>query len=100
MFLLFRLTVCFVVVACSDATLVLRAIILPCRLWYGIFIQEPLSCSLDVSFFPLFISLFRTNVFLLLLSYCRFDVALLVPLSSPVLALQHVIVPISLPSEG
>ncbi|KAG6619439.1 uncharacterized protein LOC122317079 isoform X2 [Carya illinoinensis] len=56
-----RLTVCFVVVACSDATLVLRALILPCRLW--------------------------------------FDVALLVPLSSPVLALQHVIIPICLPSE-
>ncbi|CAK7348505.1 unnamed protein product [Dovyalis caffra] len=56
-----RLTVCFVVVACSDATLTLRALVLPHRLW--------------------------------------FDVALLVPLSSPVLTLQHVIIPGSLPSE-
>lgn len=55
-----RLTVCFVVVACSDATLAVRALVLPHRLW--------------------------------------FDVALLAPLSSPVLALQHVIVPIRLPS--
>ncbi|XP_062084393.1 uncharacterized protein LOC133790668 isoform X2 [Humulus lupulus] len=56
-----RLTVCFVVVACSDATLMLRALVLPHRLW--------------------------------------FDVALLVPLSSPVLALQHVIIPTCLPSK-
>ncbi|XP_059625527.1 uncharacterized protein LOC132268736 isoform X2 [Cornus florida] len=56
-----RKTVCFVVVACSDATLALRALLLPYRLW--------------------------------------FDVALLVPLSSPVLALQHVIIPTCLPSE-
>ncbi|KAL5859325.1 hypothetical protein ACOSQ4_000621 [Xanthoceras sorbifolium] len=56
-----RLTVCFVVVACSDATLALRALILPHRLW--------------------------------------FDIALLVPMSSPVLALQHVIVPVHLPSK-
>ncbi|XP_024044008.1 uncharacterized protein LOC18048806 isoform X3 [Citrus clementina] len=56
-----RLTVCFVVVACSDATLALRALILPLRLW--------------------------------------FEVAMLVPLSSPVLALQHVIMPIHLPSK-
>ncbi|KAJ4956703.1 hypothetical protein NE237_013486 [Protea cynaroides] len=56
-----RLTVCFIVVACSDATLMLRALLLPHRLW--------------------------------------FDVALLVPLSSPVLALQHVVVPISAPSR-
>ncbi|XP_065859842.1 uncharacterized protein [Euphorbia lathyris] len=55
-----RLTFCFTVVACSDATLALRALVLPHRLW--------------------------------------FDVALLVPLSSPVLALQHVIVPAHLPS--
>ncbi|KAI9182295.1 hypothetical protein LWI28_023964 [Acer negundo] len=44
-----------------DATLALRALILPHRLW--------------------------------------FDVALLVPMSSPVLALQHVIVPVHLPSK-
>ncbi|XP_077240486.1 transducin family protein / WD-40 repeat family protein isoform X2 [Tasmannia lanceolata] len=50
-----RLTVCFVVVACSDATLTLRALLLPCRLW--------------------------------------FDVALLVPQTTPVLALQHVVIP-------
>ncbi|XP_012082975.1 uncharacterized protein LOC105642679 isoform X2 [Jatropha curcas] len=57
-----RLTVCFIVVACSDATLALRALVLPHRLW--------------------------------------FDVAVLVPLSSPVLALQHVIFPEHLPSGG
>ncbi|KAF3436595.1 hypothetical protein FNV43_RR23687 [Rhamnella rubrinervis] len=56
-----RLTVCFVVVACSNATLALRALVLPHRLWY--------------------------------------DVALLVPLSSPVLALQHAIIPTCMPSE-
>ncbi|GAV64080.1 WD40 domain-containing protein [Cephalotus follicularis] len=56
-----RLTICFVVIACSDATLALRALILPHRLW--------------------------------------FDVALLVPLFSPVLALQHIIIPICPPSE-
>ncbi|KAJ7977730.1 WD repeat-containing protein [Quillaja saponaria] len=50
-----RITICFVVVACSDATLTLRALVLPLRLW--------------------------------------FDVAMLIPLSSPVLALQHVVVP-------
>ncbi|XP_043708861.1 uncharacterized protein LOC122658058 [Telopea speciosissima] len=55
-----RLTVCFMVVACSNATLMLRALLLPHRLW--------------------------------------FDVALLVPVSSPVLALQHVVVPICSPS--
>nr|CAD1829707.1 unnamed protein product [Ananas comosus var. bracteatus] len=49
-----RLTVCFVVVSCSDATLILRALLLPYRLW--------------------------------------FDVALLVPQRSPVLALQHLVV--------
>ncbi|XP_031112942.1 uncharacterized protein LOC116016710 isoform X1 [Ipomoea triloba] len=56
-----RTTVCFIVVASSDATLSLRALILPHRLW--------------------------------------FDVALLTPLSSPVLALQHIIVPRHLLSE-
>ncbi|KAH0981980.1 hypothetical protein GBA52_009157 [Prunus armeniaca] len=56
-----RITVCFIVVACSDATLALRALVLPYRLW--------------------------------------FDVAILFPLSSPVLALQHVILPTCLPSE-
>ncbi|XP_073008935.1 uncharacterized protein [Typha latifolia] len=49
-----RLTVCFVVVSCSDATVILRALLLPYRLW--------------------------------------FDVALLVPQRSPVLALQHIVV--------
>ncbi|XP_047325939.1 uncharacterized protein LOC124929581 isoform X2 [Impatiens glandulifera] len=52
---LLGMTVCFVVVACSDATLTLRALLLPYRLW--------------------------------------FDVAILEPLLSPVLALQHVVVP-------
>ncbi|RXI09591.1 hypothetical protein DVH24_036055 [Malus domestica] len=56
-----RITVCFIVVACSDATLALRALVLPYRLW--------------------------------------FDVSVLVPLSSPVLALQHVILPTCVPSE-
>lgn len=55
-----RLTICFVVVACSDATLALRALVLPHRLW--------------------------------------FDVAFLVPLSSPVLTLQHVVIPMHMPS--
>ncbi|XVF32972.1 hypothetical protein REPUB_Repub17cG0128500 [Reevesia pubescens] len=31
-----RLTVCFVVVACSDATLALRALVLPHRLWFDV----------------------------------------------------------------
>ncbi|KAG9156951.1 hypothetical protein Leryth_008997 [Lithospermum erythrorhizon] len=57
-----RVSVCFIVIACSDATLTLRALILPHRLW--------------------------------------FDVAVLAPLSSPVLALQHVAIPKHLPSEG
>ncbi|CAA2979716.1 uncharacterized protein LOC111412465 [Olea europaea subsp. europaea] len=57
-----RISVCFVVVACSDATVTLRALVLPYRLW--------------------------------------FDVASLAPLSSPVLALQHVVGPKLLPSKG
>ncbi|KAE8723231.1 Chlorophyll a-b binding protein [Hibiscus syriacus] len=57
-----RLTVCFVVVACSDATLTLQALVLPHGLW--------------------------------------FDVALLASMSSPVLALQHAVVPMHTPSEG
>ncbi|XP_058076183.1 uncharacterized protein LOC131224801 isoform X2 [Magnolia sinica] len=56
-----RLTICFIVVACSDATLILRALLLPSRLW--------------------------------------FDVALLVSQTSPVLALQHVVIPILDPSK-
>ncbi|KAJ4844773.1 hypothetical protein Tsubulata_003478 [Turnera subulata] len=56
-----RLNVCFVAVACSDASVALRALVLPHRLW--------------------------------------FDVAFLVPVSSPVLALQHVIIPNRLSSE-
>ncbi|KAL6008797.1 hypothetical protein ACLOJK_022023 [Asimina triloba] len=57
-----RLTICFIVVACSDATLTLRALLLPSRLW--------------------------------------FDVALLVPQTSPVLTLQHLVIPVLDPSEG
>ncbi|KAL2535206.1 Transducin family protein/WD-40 repeat family protein [Forsythia ovata] len=57
-----RISVCFVIVACSDATVTVRALVLPYRLW--------------------------------------FDVASLAPLSSPVLALQHVVVPKFLPSKG
>ncbi|KAK8718200.1 hypothetical protein V6N13_045443 [Hibiscus sabdariffa] len=56
-----RLTVCFVVVACSDATLTLQALVLPHRLW--------------------------------------FDVALLASMPSPVLALQHAVVPMHAPSK-
>ncbi|XP_024966186.1 uncharacterized protein LOC112506409 isoform X2 [Cynara cardunculus var. scolymus] len=50
-----RTSVCFIVVSCSDATVTLRALVLPHRLW--------------------------------------FDIALLVPVASPVLSLQHVVVP-------
>nr|GEV10944.1 hypothetical protein [Tanacetum cinerariifolium] len=50
-----RTSVRFIVVACSDATVTLRALVLPHRLW--------------------------------------FDIALLVPSASPVLSLQHVVVP-------
>lgn len=57
-----RLTICFIAVACSDATLTLRALVLPHRLW--------------------------------------FDVASLVPLKSPVLSLQHAVVPLDPPHEG
>ncbi|XP_078169265.1 transducin family protein / WD-40 repeat family protein [Carex rostrata] len=31
-----RMSVCFIVVACSDATLVLRALLLPSRLWFDV----------------------------------------------------------------
>ncbi|XP_060217545.1 uncharacterized protein LOC132644899 isoform X2 [Lycium barbarum] len=57
-----RCSVCFVVVACSDATVTLRALLVPYRLW--------------------------------------FDVALLTPLSSPVLALRHIVVPTRPPVQG
>ncbi|XVF80749.1 hypothetical protein PTKIN_Ptkin15bG0100100 [Pterospermum kingtungense] len=57
-----RLTVCFVIVACSDATVALRALILPHRLW--------------------------------------FDVGLLASMPSPVLSLQHAVVPMHMPSKG
>ncbi|XP_028791484.1 uncharacterized protein LOC114747332 [Neltuma alba] len=56
-----RISVCFVVVACSDATLTLRALILPFRLW--------------------------------------FDVAMLTPLSAPVLSLQQIIFPTCQPAQ-
>ncbi|KAL8253963.1 hypothetical protein R6Q59_032184 [Mikania micrantha] len=54
-----RTSVCFIVVSCSDATVMLRALVLPHRLW--------------------------------------FDIAQLIPSASPVLSLQHVIIP-ELPS--
>uniref|UniRef100_A0A803M7A0 Transducin/WD40 repeat-like superfamily protein n=1 Tax=Chenopodium quinoa TaxID=63459 RepID=A0A803M7A0_CHEQI len=38
-----RFTVCFVVVACSDATLMLRALVLPYRYWFDIASLAPLS---------------------------------------------------------
>lgn len=50
-----RITVCFIVVASSDATLTMKALLLPSRLW--------------------------------------FDVAVLVPQTSPILALQNLVVP-------
>ena len=66
-------------------------------------IKSPLSCHLMV-FLPSLACLLMCFSFFFsffpLSHYCRFDVALLAPLSSPVLALQHVIVPICLPSEG
>ncbi|TKY61668.1 WD repeat-containing protein 6 [Spatholobus suberectus] len=37
-----RISVCFVVVACSDATLMLRALILPFRLWFDVALLVPL----------------------------------------------------------
>ncbi|XP_027188627.1 uncharacterized protein [Cicer arietinum] len=36
-----RISVCFVVVACSDATVMLRALILPFRLWFDIALLVP-----------------------------------------------------------
>uniref|UniRef100_A0A8R7VI10 WD repeat-containing protein 6 n=1 Tax=Triticum urartu TaxID=4572 RepID=A0A8R7VI10_TRIUA len=36
-----ELTVCFVVVACSDATVVLRALLLPSRLWFDVAMLVP-----------------------------------------------------------
>ncbi|KAL8544780.1 hypothetical protein ACS0TY_005123 [Phlomoides rotata] len=50
-----RISICFVIIACSDATVMLRALVLPFQIW--------------------------------------FDVASLTPLSSPVLALQHIVIP-------
>lgn len=38
-----RFTVCFVVVACSDATLTLRALVLPYRYWFEVASLAPLS---------------------------------------------------------
>ncbi|XP_021836523.2 uncharacterized protein [Spinacia oleracea] len=38
-----RFTVCFVVVACSDATLTLRALVLPYRYWFDVASLAPLS---------------------------------------------------------
>ncbi|XP_075524062.1 uncharacterized protein LOC142556499 isoform X1 [Primulina tabacum] len=57
-----RISVCFVVVACSDATVTLRALVMPIQRW--------------------------------------FVVALLSPLPSPVLALQHVVIPKLPPSKA
>uniref|UniRef100_A0ACD5X133 Uncharacterized protein n=1 Tax=Avena sativa TaxID=4498 RepID=A0ACD5X133_AVESA len=36
-----KLTVCFAVVACSDATVVLRALLLPSRLWFDVALLVP-----------------------------------------------------------
>ncbi|KAK7397007.1 hypothetical protein VNO78_18171 [Psophocarpus tetragonolobus] len=51
-----RISVCFVVVACSDATLVLRALILPFRLWFDVALLVPLLApvlSLQHIIFPM-----------------------------------------------
>ncbi|XP_027351575.1 uncharacterized protein LOC113862665 isoform X2 [Abrus precatorius] len=51
-----RLSVCFVVVACSDATLMLRALILPFRLWFDVALLVPLLApvlSLQHIIFPI-----------------------------------------------
>ncbi|OIW17447.1 hypothetical protein TanjilG_22559 [Lupinus angustifolius] len=50
-----RISVCFVVVACSDATLMLRALILPFRLWFDVALLVPLLApvlSLQHIIFP------------------------------------------------
>ncbi|KFK30735.1 hypothetical protein AALP_AA6G020500 [Arabis alpina] len=38
-----RLTICFIAVACSDATLTLRALVLPHRLWFDVASLAPLT---------------------------------------------------------
>nr|XP_027099999.1 uncharacterized protein LOC113719126 isoform X1 [Coffea arabica]XP_027100006.1 uncharacterized protein LOC113719126 isoform X1 [Coffea arabica] len=38
-----RISVCFVVVASSDATVTLRALLLPCRIWFDVVILSTLS---------------------------------------------------------
>ncbi|XP_014496090.1 uncharacterized protein LOC106757805 isoform X1 [Vigna radiata var. radiata] len=51
-----RISVCFVVVACSDATLMLRALVLPFRLWFDVALLVPLLApvlSLQHIIFPL-----------------------------------------------
>lgn len=51
-----RISVCFVVVACSDATVMLRALILPFRLWFDVALLVPLLApvlSLQHIIFPL-----------------------------------------------
>ncbi|XP_061366242.1 uncharacterized protein LOC133309475 [Gastrolobium bilobum] len=50
-----RISVCFVVIACSDATLMLRALILPLRLWFDVTLLVPLLApvlSLQHIIFP------------------------------------------------
>ncbi|KAK2364819.1 notchless protein [Trifolium repens] len=51
-----RISVCFVVVACSDATVMLRALVLPFRLWFDIALLVPLLApvlSLQHIIFPI-----------------------------------------------
>ncbi|KAK7259152.1 hypothetical protein RIF29_24751 [Crotalaria pallida] len=51
-----RISICFVVVACSDATLMLRALILPFRLWFDVALLVPLVApvlSLQHIIFPI-----------------------------------------------
>ncbi|XP_051118553.1 uncharacterized protein LOC127242882 isoform X2 [Andrographis paniculata] len=58
-----RVSTCFILVACSDATVTLKALVLPFRLWFDV----ALLCSLS---------------------------------SSPVLSLQHVVIPKPLSTKG
>ncbi|KAM0907272.1 hypothetical protein ACQ4PT_016234 [Festuca glaucescens] len=43
-----KLTVCFAVVACSDATVILRALLLPSRLWFDVALLVPQASASPV----------------------------------------------------
>lgn len=87
---------------------------LPFRLWYVLHCPRNNLNALKFILFPKIAFLFlfskcRERIFFVNLFPCqmclsqlhgRFDVASLVPLSSPVLALQHVVIPKLLSSKG